>query len=1171
MTWKTAADTPTDGFDFDWDNDKVHGLKLKTQQMPMKDLDWHLATDFWGQKDGEYGTRPNDVLAEPHKHPVHAARIAASDTSFPIHVMKKGDKHVILDGLHRLAKLKKAGVTSVAVKVVPASMLHLIKTGAAPRARVISAAAARRPQWHFLNRNGTSARLGFLKSTRAKEIAEGGQVAAAAGDHARPWRATESHLHGANGEEGIHFDGTLAEARAELKKAQKGKSLLKVGAVPGSKEQHQALHRTDAHFSADSTQKTWDTFVQNAKRKSFVEAVQQDHRSDPKLEQHVDQMNRLQTGKTVGTVQGQRGKYRIVQLRGEDTLGCTCPDWRYTKSVAGVGQQDCKHIRAFKKEHPMIRRPTKTASAGPLLTFLEKEARTSDENIQAALDRRLSTHGFDPATGRVADPASLSRTLAQREKLLNAGYRTPQSMPHPDDLDLPQRAPGGTPQPRRPVTAAELTEPLDARTAPGTPRVGAEGTTQIMPRQGLRRPPERILPGEETRAAMQRLGGDQAAEAARRAQLSEVTTTRAPGELSRLQAAGMEAPAGTPVQRMANPGAEATQRIPGQSVRQQIAKQVDADLPNELTAVTRRPKAVARRWQTTTTNGPYDAMMAAGAPPQVGAPPTPPVAAPSAVASVLEEPTMARGAAVPVPSATRVRGPAFTGQVAPPAAPPVVRTVGERLADPHPTLTALPAQPAGPPPFSGATVAPTAHPVVGQLPAAPAGTPAAPGASAPITAQRIVAGQGGTARVTAAGAAPGRGIPADVALDAPHPTLTNLPAQRATDIPGRTVVPSKGSGLAGGKTAVPVQATEHADGLVPPREFKGHSSARAAETRARLEASGALKSKAPATAVPTHAAPATPAPAATVQPMSTGIKDVAGHGATESKIDFHARAAAEHGTHANSFAPGSLEHSHHTQMAGVHSDMHAVLNGVHPAAAVENAAEHGGGFLRKGLTLAAEHPMGALGVAGGVAGAGLLAAGATAAGTGLLAHHLMKPKPMAPVAQKTGSAFEKLSEFSREKKHKSDARYEIAGLGILGAGPLANAASWGAKKLEAGAAPGIGKALGTIAHPLSAHIGHGIGEAALDVAGLGVLAAPSVKELWHQHQLAKAPKTAAAPDEGYISTEDRASFRVRTGATCSLKRDQNGFYCATQRARSKSYPTAAAIPVGEAKRICATG
>ena len=44
-----------------------------------------------------------------------------------------------------------------------------------------------------------------------------------------PYQHIASHLHGENGCDGIHVLGTLAQAQAELKKAQDGKSLLPCG------------------------------------------------------------------------------------------------------------------------------------------------------------------------------------------------------------------------------------------------------------------------------------------------------------------------------------------------------------------------------------------------------------------------------------------------------------------------------------------------------------------------------------------------------------------------------------------------------------------------------------------------------------------------------------------------------------------------------------------------------------------------------------------------------------------------------------------------------------------------------------------------------------------------------------------------------------------------------
>jgi hypothetical protein len=229
----------------------------------------------------------------------------------------------------------------VTLEVLAAFTREVVKI--ASRARVITAAEAARPKWNFLNKNGTSARLGFLKSTRAQEIAEGGRVTAAAGDHARPWRMAESHLHGDNGKEGIHFFGTLSQAREELKKAQKGKSLLKTAAISGSKESLKAQKNLEQFYNATDSKKKWDGFRTNVSRKSFAQGLQTDPRVDDKLALHTDSMNRLDTAKVVGTV----GEHKIKRLRGSTELGCTCNDWRYKKSVAPMGERECKHIKQF--------------------------------------------------------------------------------------------------------------------------------------------------------------------------------------------------------------------------------------------------------------------------------------------------------------------------------------------------------------------------------------------------------------------------------------------------------------------------------------------------------------------------------------------------------------------------------------------------------------------------------------------------------------------------------------------------------------------------------------------------------------------------------------------------------------------------------------------------------
>ena len=91
-----------------------------------------------------------------------------------------------------------------------------------------------------------------------------------------------------------------------------------------SKEKKRADTRVEGFHKAKK--KDWNQFLNHASRKSFVKQLGSDSRSDAKLVMHADNMNRLQTGKKIGTVQGGSKSYSIVKLRGKDRLGCTCND-----------------------------------------------------------------------------------------------------------------------------------------------------------------------------------------------------------------------------------------------------------------------------------------------------------------------------------------------------------------------------------------------------------------------------------------------------------------------------------------------------------------------------------------------------------------------------------------------------------------------------------------------------------------------------------------------------------------------------------------------------------------------------------------------------------------------------------------------------------------------------
>jgi uncharacterized protein YbaA (DUF1428 family) len=126
------------------------------------------------------------------------------------------------------------------------------------------------------------------------------------------------------------------------------REMSKVAALSGSKEDVSSGKKVDAFFLSAEPKKKWDEFKENVARRSFVQKVLADPRTDQKLLVHADSMNRLATGQRLGMVPGANGEtYEIKRLRGSSELGCTCADWRYTKSVAPAGQRECKHIRMF--------------------------------------------------------------------------------------------------------------------------------------------------------------------------------------------------------------------------------------------------------------------------------------------------------------------------------------------------------------------------------------------------------------------------------------------------------------------------------------------------------------------------------------------------------------------------------------------------------------------------------------------------------------------------------------------------------------------------------------------------------------------------------------------------------------------------------------------------------
>ena len=107
------------GFDFDWVEEKVWKLNYPVEEIDTKDLEWHFDIPFWNTENGFYDLKPNDVIKNPNKYSLEYERTMKADLSHPIDIMKNKGRWLILDGLHRLVKLKILGKKLILVRKIP--------------------------------------------------------------------------------------------------------------------------------------------------------------------------------------------------------------------------------------------------------------------------------------------------------------------------------------------------------------------------------------------------------------------------------------------------------------------------------------------------------------------------------------------------------------------------------------------------------------------------------------------------------------------------------------------------------------------------------------------------------------------------------------------------------------------------------------------------------------------------------------------------------------------------------------------------------------------------------------------------------------------------------------------------------------------------------------------
>lgn len=111
-----------------WDQSKLWRLSTPTSSMAMKELWWHLDLPVWPSDPPHriFDLAPVTALSHPESHPKHWRRIQGADLTRPLELVRYGGRWVMIDGYHRLARMRLDKHTGAAVRLHPQGTMDRI-------------------------------------------------------------------------------------------------------------------------------------------------------------------------------------------------------------------------------------------------------------------------------------------------------------------------------------------------------------------------------------------------------------------------------------------------------------------------------------------------------------------------------------------------------------------------------------------------------------------------------------------------------------------------------------------------------------------------------------------------------------------------------------------------------------------------------------------------------------------------------------------------------------------------------------------------------------------------------------------------------------------------------------------------------------------------------------
>jgi hypothetical protein len=98
-----------------WDRELLWALDLPRRRLEVEELRWHLDLPWWRRDGVWFQVTPREFVADPAAHPEHMDRLATADLSYPLQIVCRHQRWLILDGIHRLVKAELLGLTNIVV------------------------------------------------------------------------------------------------------------------------------------------------------------------------------------------------------------------------------------------------------------------------------------------------------------------------------------------------------------------------------------------------------------------------------------------------------------------------------------------------------------------------------------------------------------------------------------------------------------------------------------------------------------------------------------------------------------------------------------------------------------------------------------------------------------------------------------------------------------------------------------------------------------------------------------------------------------------------------------------------------------------------------------------------------------------------------------------------